>query len=110
VTYHEENKPVRAGGVHVMANAKLLAFLKGALTTIGEVWTDDVADKHPERILQRLEGVGWVRAKDSYGSKAIMSMSYPASTPPRETDEIRVTVILSKAGALKLDIRLWGTY
>jgi hypothetical protein len=98
-------------GIHLYLNEEILAFLAGALETLyGEgIWDDDIAQKHPEKILDMLEKAGWVRHNDKFGDKAILSTTYPASTPPQSTDELRVTVILQKE-VLKLDCRLWGVY
>jgi hypothetical protein len=108
-------------GCHVMLNEELLEFLQEALydlvpyaneqdyTDPEPAYTDELCDSNPEQVLKNLEAKGWTRTDDKFGKKAIKSMQYPASTPPLETDEFRVSVVLQK-GVLKLDIRPWGVY
>jgi hypothetical protein len=116
---------MRMKGIYILPNAKTLDFLHGALEDlVGDefdliskhdapndgAWDDDIADESPVRILDSLEhDYGWIRVKDKYADKAYKSMHFPASTPPRPTDELRVTVLL-KNGALHLDIRPWGQW
>jgi hypothetical protein len=105
------NKPMK--GVNVWLNAELLNFLAGCMEDLyGEkgVWSDDVADTNPKKILDALGKLGWERTKDAYGDKAIKSTHYPASTPPLVTDELRATVVLKRSGVLALDIRPFGMY
>lgn len=110
-----DNKPMK--GLHVMVNDRLIEFLQDALydlvpTAINNdetAYTDELNDQNPEQVLRNLEKKGWTRVDDRFGKKVYRAMPYPASTPPRPEDEIRVTIVLNK-GALKIDMRCWGEY
>jgi hypothetical protein len=103
----ETNDPMK--GLNIALNQQLLDFLWEARKEIDDVFLEELVDKNPKKILDDLGEIGWTRVKDRFGDKAIKSRPYPASTPPRDTDELRVTLILRK-GILYLDIRLWGSY
>jgi hypothetical protein len=96
-------------GLYVMLNQELLDFLWEARKEVDDVYTDELNDKDPGLVLRRLGERGWTYEKDRFGEKQFKSIQYPASTPPQEDDELRVTVVL-KRNALYLDIRPWGTY
>jgi hypothetical protein len=122
-TAARSNKPMKAG--QVILNMEVLQWLQDRLDElagIGErdtnnemiwheepIWDDEVADSAPSRILDELEKIGWTRYQDNYGDHAYASIRYACSTPARDTDELRLNVVLKK-GVIHLDLRPWGWY
>ena len=107
-----ENKPMKAG--QVTLNAELGEWLLARLEEVfgGEepIWDDNVVDRAPALMLAELEKVdGWSRYSDKYGDHVYAATSYPASTPPRDTDELRLNIVLTR-GVVKMDLRPWGNY
>jgi hypothetical protein len=107
-----ENYPMK--GFHGMVNQEVLDFLWEARKEIDDVYTDEVAEKNPDQIVTELcQLPGWIHERDKFGNKAYKTTTYPASVPPQDTDELRITVVNpsgKRSGALYLDIRAWGQY
>ncbi len=103
----DQNRPMK--GFHGMFNQELLEHFGKALDDLTEVYDDEAADESPGEILAGLEERGWHKEKDKFGDKRYITTSYPASSPPLSTDELRISVILRK-GALYFDLRPWGQY
>jgi len=91
-----------AKGAHLELNDRYLAWLQERLVEIDESYSDeDCEDKAFGPILDALlEYEGWTEEKDNFGRKVFASIGYKAG-------ELRITVVHTKRGEIKLDIREW---
>ena len=95
-------------GAHLVLNEMYQEFLARALEDIGNAYSDQAHDTDPKAVItlltETLEGdnrnFDWTLETDNFGIKAY------ASTPYKE-GELRVTVVHTSRGELKLDIREW---
>jgi len=88
-------------GAHLVLNAEILEFVREALTTVDKYYSDEHHDNEPGIVIDDLlTEPGWSEEKDNFGRKAFTLMSY-------KEGELRVTVVHTKRGELKLDIREW---
>jgi hypothetical protein len=107
-----DNHPMK--GFHGMLNQELLDFFWDVRKEVDDVYTDAEAEENPDAIIDALcQLPGWIHEKDRFGNKAYRTTTYPASVPPLNTDELRITVVHpsgKRSGALYLDVRAWGQY
>jgi hypothetical protein len=94
-------------GAHLVLNDAVLGFLSTALSDLADQYSDEVHDKDPKAVRNALleEGVPtliWTGVKDSFGDKVIAEMPYKKGA-------LRVTLVLTRQGELRLDIREWFT-
>jgi hypothetical protein len=105
-------------GVQFALNDRALAWVQNALDEINEVYSDSEHDSAPREILLKLlelrEGnpeaelmLEWSTSSDKYGEKVFTSLPFKNG---QYDDELRVTLVLTKNGELRLDIRMWGVY
>jgi hypothetical protein len=97
-------------GVHFVLTGKYLNWLRDALHDVDVVYSDAAHNVQPEIVVNTMTDpesdeisefeLQWERVKDNFGTKAFVSIPY-------KDGELRVTVVLSKQGELKLDIREW---
>jgi len=90
-----------AKGAHLELNEKYLAWMQGRLIEIEAEYSDENADDDKDAVLDAmLEYEGWAEEKDNFGRKVF------AATPYKE-GELRITVVHTKRGEIRLDIREW---
>jgi hypothetical protein len=97
-------------GVHFVLTEKYLGWLRDALHDVDVVYSDEAHDQQAEIVVNTMTDpesdeisefeLTWERVKDNFGTKSFVSIPY-------KDGELRVTVVLSKQGELKLDIREW---
>jgi hypothetical protein len=91
-------------GAHLVLNEAVMTWLSAALSDVRSVYTDELHDETPEKVITGLLAEGgrslpWASEKDTFGNKAYTSMVY-------KEGELRVTAVHNKRG-LSLDIREW---
>jgi hypothetical protein len=95
-------------GAHLILNESVRDFVAQALADVGNVYSDQLHDANPMAVITLLSDPDdaprfkWVQEKDNFGTKAYVAMPY-------RDGELRVTVVLTKKGELRLDIREWFT-
>jgi hypothetical protein len=93
-------------GVHAVLNQEVLDFVKACLEDIESCYSDEIHDSEPIDVINTLKGWDrdedekWSELKDNFGHKVFRIMPY-------KDQELRVTVVLTKQGELRLDIRQW---
>jgi hypothetical protein len=94
-------------GIHLVLNEEYRNFVARALEDIDQCYSDDMHDEDPQQVIMALTSgdedlaLGkWGYEKDNFGVKAI-------ARTPYKNGELRVTVVLTNKGELKLDIREW---
>jgi hypothetical protein len=97
-------KPLK--GVHLELNESILGFIRSALDEVATRYSDEVHDVTPKEVVEDLSSDGWTVNFDGFGTKVSRSRIYPVNG--HEEGELRVGVVLTPKGALKLDIRIWG--
>src|SRR5207245_2649969 len=101
----ELNTDLKPGkGCHAVLNTAVVEFIIRAMDELAEIYTDERHDSDAKGVVADLaRRPGWHAEKDNFGTKAILATSYPDG-------EFRITVVLTKRGELKLDIRPWISY
>jgi len=92
-------------GAHLVLNEEILNFINSCVLDVKACYTDEQHDKDPARVIAVLTDEDatdkpWTKEKDNFGHKAYRSMPY-------KKGELRVTVVLTKRGELKFDVREW---
>jgi len=93
-------------GAHLVLNEEILDFVRGTLEDINGVYSDEQHDESPALVIDGLlDGEimhenTWTEENDNFGRKAYASKHY-------KEGELRITVVFTKRGELKLDIREW---
>jgi len=91
-------------GAHLELNDRYLNWLQKVLEDIDICYSDeDADDKAFDPILDSLlesEMNQWTEEKDNFGRKVYVAIPY-------KEGELRVTVVHTKRGEIKLDIREW---
>jgi hypothetical protein len=103
-----EIKPLK--GTTFPLNEASAAWIAETLHDLRTYFRDDIATDHPEDVLDMLErNCGWKRTEDEYGKKAYNET--PCNMGARIIDPVlRVTVVLTRHGELRVDIRGFGIY
>jgi hypothetical protein len=97
-------------GAHLVLNEQILAFVQDTLAEVRGFYSDEAHDVDPQAVLNGLlslnettdrgDTFSWEEEKDNFGHKVLARMPY-------KKGELRLTVVLTKRGELKLDIREW---
>jgi hypothetical protein len=93
-------------GAHLVLNEEILSYIQRALEDINDMYDDAQHDESPSLVIDGLldeeatHQCDWTEENDSFGRKAYASKQY-------KEGELRITVVLTKRGELKLDIREW---
>lgn len=90
-------------GLHSYINQEVLDFLMKNLAEVSQFYDDHQADEDSRVIFQALRSGAqpeWNYEDDSFGKKLWIGI-------PHAQGELRFTIVLSKKGELKLDIRAW---
>jgi len=94
-------------GAHIVLNEQILAFITEALEDVKKCYSDELHDDEPITVLDQLmdptvanRADEWYKVKDNFGTKVFAKMPY-------KKGELRLTVVHTKQGDLKLDLREW---
>lgn len=88
-------------GIHMTLDFDTLEFIRLA---VEEIWNAAPDDEDPTKtILEDLRGsaTGWTLTKDNFGTKLYKVNEID------DANQLRITVVVNKAGEVKLDIRTW---
>jgi hypothetical protein len=97
-----ELKPLK--GCHIVMQQRVMDFLCTTLEQVDKNYSDEMHEHKPKQVLDSLISLhGWTREKDDFGDKAFKVLDAAEG-------ELRITVVLTKKGELKLDIRPWKVY
>lgn len=103
-----EIKPLK--GTTFPLNEASATWIAEVLHDLRTYVNDEILALHPEDVLEMLERqCGWKRIEDEYGKKAYNET--PCNMGARVIDPVlRVTVVVTRHGDLRVDIRGFGIY
>jgi len=87
-------------GVHIDLTQRNLNFLRSTLQHVAEIYSDELHDQKPKEILDYCKAAGFEFEEDNFGKKVFKRIE-------ASKGDLRLTIILTKKGELKLDIRTW---